>query len=78
LDVASDVDGWKVGRHRLGDQTRSDADHSSTSRALVDSVVRPSTLPILGEVWHSATAAKAYIQHFHGSASLSAHRYSPV
>jgi len=78
VDVASDVDGRQVGRHRLGDQTRPDADHSPTSRALVDAVVRPRPVSVPGEVRHPAAAAKAHVQHFHGGVGLSARRRSPV
>jgi len=78
VDVASDVDGRQVGWHRLGDQTRPDSDHSSTSRSIVDPVVRPRPVPVPGKVRHPATAAKAHVQHFHGGAGLSVRRHSPV
>jgi len=77
-DVASDVDGRQVGRHRLGDQTRPDADHSSAARALIDAVDRPHPVPVAGKVRHPVAAAKAHIQHINGSAGLSARRRSPL
>lgn len=78
VDVASDVDERQVGRHRLGDQTRPDANHSPTARSLVDPVVRPRPVPVPSEIRHPAAAAKAHIQQLDGGDSLSARRRSPV
>jgi len=78
VDVASDVDERQVGRHRLGDQARPDANHSSFARTLDYRVVRSRPVPVPGKVRHPASAAKAHVQQCHGDVGLSARRRPPV